>query len=254
MLAFGLKGAFRYTDCRSDVGRHDLLHKTNMKLQRFGIVLFLSVGFVLANFTDSKSVGFSVATVDRDSLVQAGSSPWMLLWAAMAVVLIFFTMTRTSPNEVVGMPSWGRRFTAFVIDFVAVTLAMAPFAALIPLAAEWLRSGHFAWSFQRRYTIDSDFYLGVPLVFIMMGLLAVYFAWPIARGKQTLGCYTLRLKVTPDESIRRRFGLSQGLWRVFLGFIGLCSWPFIWLLGRGKDGSTWYDRSTNCHVELVRYT
>jgi hypothetical protein len=119
------------------------------------------------------------------------------------------------------------RLTALVIDFTAVTLAMAPFAALIPLAAEWLRSGHFAWSFQRKYTVASDFYIGFPLVFVIMGLLAVYFAWPIARDRQTLGCYALRLKVTPDESIRGRFGLSQGLRRVFLGFIGLCSLPFM---------------------------
>ena len=156
--------------------------------------------------------------------------------------------------EVVGIPSWKRRFAAFLIDFYVVMMTMTPFVALIPLAAEALRTGQFAWAFERKYTVDSDFYIAIPLVLVMMGLLAVYFAWPIGKGRQTVGCYLLRLKVTPDDASRGHFGLSRGLRRVFLGFIGLGSWPFIWLLGRGKDGSTWYDRSTNCRVNLVRYT
>jgi hypothetical protein len=87
-----------------------------------------------------------------------------------------------------------------------------------------------------------------------MALVALYFALPIvANGTQTLGCYLLRLKVTPSEQLDKRYGLAEGFKRVALGFIGLCTWPFMWALGRGKDGSTWYDRATGFRVKLIRY-
>lgn len=224
-----------------------------MKRQRLGIALLLVAGALLTEFSGVRSVGFSVKMVNQDALVQGGSSPWLILWAIVAIPFFAFAMTRDISTETVGVPSWKRRFAAFVIDFYVAMMAMTPFAALIPLAAEAHRTGRFAWYFQRTYTVNSDFIIAIPLAFVMMGLLAVYFAWPIVNARQTIGCYLLGLKVAPVESTPRRFGMPRGLRRVFLGFIGLCSWPFIWLLGRGKDGSTWYDRSTNCRVHLVRY-
>jgi RDD family protein len=224
-----------------------------MVLRRSGIGAFLAAGLAVSWLTDSKQIGFSVNQVDNDVLVQAGSDPWLLVWAAIAIPLFIYVLRRDFPYEPAGIPSWKRRFAAFFLDFYVALTSTAPFAALIPLAAEAVRTGSFAWSFKRRYTVDADWYLVVPMVLAEMALVALYFAWPVARNRQTVGCYLLRLRVVPAESSRARRSLALGFRRVTLGFIGLCTWPVMWLFGRGDDGSTWYDRATNSRVELVNY-
>jgi hypothetical protein len=225
-----------------------------MKLERLGVAVLLFVGFACMELTGGKAVGLFVQTVNDKSLVQGGSSPALLVWAAIAIPLLAVVIFREMAYEVVGVPSWTRRFVAFVIDFFIAMATTAPFFALVPLVVEAFRTGMFAWSFERTYTVTSDWYLAIPLSLVLMSLLVLYFAVPVTKGRQTVGCYLLRLKVVPGESeLGGRFGLSQALRRVVLAFIGLCSWPLIWLLGRGKDGTTWYDRLTNCRVTLVRY-
>lgn len=222
--------------------------------RRISIALLLSVGLCLAEFTGVKAVGFSVSGAGDNALVQGGSHPVLLIWDAVAIPLLASVMTREASYEIAGIPSWTRRFLAFMVDFLVVMMTLAPPMALIPLAAEAFRTGRFSWYFERRYMVTSDQGIAIPLTLSLMMLMALYFALPIVKSKQTVGCYLLAVKVVPDTSGGRRFGLSDGLKRVTLGFIGLCSWPFLWLLRRGDDGSTWYDRWTRCRVILVHYT
>jgi uncharacterized RDD family membrane protein YckC len=222
--------------------------------RRVDIALLLLVGFCLAEFTGMKSIGFSVSDFGDNALVQGGSHPALLIWDAVAIPLLAFAMTRETSYDIVGASSWTRRFFAFLVDFFVVMMTLAPVIVLIPLAAEGFRTGRFAWYFERKYIVASDRAIAIPLTLSLMMLMALYFALPIVRSKQTVGCYLLAVKVVPDTSDGRRFGLTDGLKRVALGFIGLCSWPFMWLLRRGGDGSTWYDRWTRCRVTLVRYT
>jgi hypothetical protein len=114
-----------------------------------------------------------------------------------------------------------------VIDFYIVILTISPFAALFPLMAEASRTGSFAWSFERKFTVPSDWYIGILLVLFTLTSMVLYFAFPVAMGTQTAGCYLLGLKVIPNLPGNGRLGLARGLRRVVLGFIGLCTWPFI---------------------------
>jgi len=224
-----------------------------MKRLRVAIVLLLLSGFVLGFVSGSKSVGFEVHSANEKTLVRGGSDPIALLWTAALIPFVVYVVRRELRAERLKFASWTRRLAAFLLDFYIAMFCTAPIVALIPLTIEAIRTGKFAWFFERKYTVPSDWYVGVPLVLFTMAVVAAYFAVPIARRTQTVGCFLLGLKVIPATQEIDSIGLSRGLRRAFLGFIGLCSWPFMWLLGRGKDGSTWYDRSTGFRVVQVRY-
>jgi uncharacterized RDD family membrane protein YckC len=224
-----------------------------MKRLRPAIALLLVSGLFLSNFTGAKSIGFNVNSANGNSLVRGGSDPILLLWAAVSIPFVLYVVSRDIRAQTIRPASWTRRIAAFVIDFYIAMLCTAPIIALIPLTTEAIRTGKFSWFFERTYTVPSDWYVGIPLVLFTMALVAAYFAVPIGRRTQTVGCYLLGLKVVSTRQERNPIRLSRGLRRVFLGFIGLCSWPFMWLLGRGQDGSTWYDRSTDFRVFQVRY-
>jgi uncharacterized RDD family membrane protein YckC len=225
-----------------------------MKGLRAAVIVLVASGFVLAYFpTGGKPIGFEVHSANENTIVYGGSDPFALLWAAVAIPIVIYVVRRDLRSETLGPASWTRRLVAFLVDFCVAMLSIAPVVALIPLAAEALRTGRASWFFERKYAVPSDWLLGVPIVLFSMALVASYFAVPISRRTQTVGCYLLGLKVVSTKPADAPIGLSRGLRRVFLGFIGLCSWPFMWLLGRGEDGSTWYDRSTEFRVTRVRY-
>jgi uncharacterized RDD family membrane protein YckC len=224
-----------------------------MKCLRATVALLVAGELVLTHFAGASSIGFDVHGEYDSSLVRGGSDPALLLWAAVSIPFFVYVMSCDLRTETIGYASWARRFAAFIIDFYVAMISVAPFLALVPLTAEAFRTGKFSWFFERKYTVPSDWYLGVPLVLFMMALVAAYFAAPLARGRQTVGCYLLGLKVVATPTRSEPISFSHGLRRVFLGFVGLCTWPFMWLLGRGQDGSTWYDRSTGSRVFRIRY-
>ena len=220
-----------------------------MLLRRLAITAFLAAGWVVFWLTGARQTGFTV----NAALVQAGSNPWILVWAAIAILLTVELLKRDVPYEAAGFPSWARRFAAFLVDFYVAVFLSAPVCALIPLAVEAARTGTFAWSFERRYPVATDESLAVLVVLGEMALIALYFAWPVARNRQSVGGYLLRLRVLPAAWSPARRGLWLGLKRVALGLIAMVFWPFSEMIGRGKDGSTWYDRLSHTRVELVNY-
>ncbi len=48
--------------------------------------------------------------------------------------------------------------------------------------------------------VPSDWIIAISLFFVMLTLLMLYFALPIAKDRQTIGDYLMRLKVVPDQS------------------------------------------------------
>ena len=130
-----------------------------------------------------------------------------------------------------------------------VILALSSVGALIPLSLEAERTGHFEWHFQRNFSVKSDALSALSTLFIMF-LMILYFAFPLTRGRQTVGCFIMRLRVLPPFGDEGRFTLSASLKRSIYSFIGLCS---IVTRGWGRDeyGRTWYDRTTGCTVVLV---
>lgn len=144
-----------------------------------------------------------------------------------------------------------RRFSAFLIDFFVVVAVLTPLVSLAPLTVEAFRTGTFVWAFERNYMVPSDWIIAISLFFVMLTLLMLYFALPIAKDRQTIGDYLMRLKVVPDQSAQVvDFGWRHAIRRAFLL---CCIWPLLSLLVRRKDGTTWLDRRSNSRVHLIQY-
>jgi uncharacterized RDD family membrane protein YckC len=161
-------------------------------------------------------------------------------------------MMRRSPANLVGVPAWWRRVAAFLVDFYFALATILPITVLVALALEARRTGHFAWMFDRPYSVPSDVWLiiAVPLDLTFTFL---YFALPLTRGRQTVGCFLLQTKVLPRSDSERRLTWNQAIWRTYDELRGLFRW---WLLIKPKrdtEGNTWYDTESDCRVVSVDY-
>jgi uncharacterized RDD family membrane protein YckC len=169
--------------------------------------------------------------------------------SAIAIALFTLLMVRKPTGAVEGVPPRKRRIFAFVIDFWFSLLTLSTVGALLPLSIEAVRTGHFMWHFHRNYSVEGD---SLALVFslLFMALMVLYFAFPLSRGRQTVGCFIMRLRVTPPFGDEGCFTLRTALMRTYYAFVGLTS-----MLTRNWDrdgqGRTWYDRKTDSTVVLV---
>jgi uncharacterized RDD family membrane protein YckC len=233
-----------------DVKKHSPHSLSATKLLRLASLVWVGLSFVVIHFYDVGQVGDSMQWKDGKTAISAGSHPAMLLWSAIAIALFILLMVK-EPNAVVeGIPTRKRRVFAFVIDFWFSLLTLAAVGALFPLAIEAARTDHFAWHFQRNFSVNTDG-LAALLSLLFMALMVLYFAFPLTRGRQTVGCFIMRLRVTPPFGNEGCFTLRAALMRTFYAFVGLAS-----ILTRNWDrdgqGRTWYDRRTDCTVVLVR--
>jgi uncharacterized RDD family membrane protein YckC len=219
------------------------------KLLRFTSLILVGLSFVIIRSFNVGQVGDSMEWKNGDTSISAGSHPAMLLWTALAIALFSLLMVK-EPNAVTeGIPTRKRRVFAFAIDFWFSLLTISSVGALIPLWLEAVRTGHFMWHFQRDYSVNTDS-LSLLWSLLLMVLMFLYFAFPLTRGRQTVGCFIMRLRVTPPFGDEGRFTLKAALLRTFWAFVGLTS-----MLTRNRDrdeqGRTWYDRRTGCEVVLV---
>lgn len=224
-----------------------LVSRTNVL--RLASVALVVLSFVAIRVFDIGQVGDSLEWKDGKAKVSAGSSPAILMWDAFALILFVALMFRKSNTGFSGVPSRGRRILALLIDLWFSLLTISGIGALVPLLLEAGRTGHFAWHFQRDYAISSDGWIALPA---SMGLMVLYFVFPLTRGKQTVGGFIMRLKVTPPFGDGGRFTFWQALRRTYYEFNGLS--PFLWLSkdwDKDGQGRTWYDVKSNCTVVLV---
>jgi hypothetical protein len=219
------------------------------KILRLLSLLLVGLSFVIIHFFNVGQIGDSMRWKDGNSIVSAGSHPLMILWTAIAIALFVAVMLRGPSIAVLGIPSRGRRILAFLIDFWFSLLTLSSVGALIPLWLEATRTGHFVWHFQRNYAVNTDGLSAVSSL-LFMALIILYFAFPLTRGRQTVGCFIMRLRVTPPFGDEGRFTFRAAVKRTFYAFMGLTS-----LLTRNWDpdgqGRTWYDRKTDYRVVLV---
>ncbi len=224
-------------------------HSLTTKILRLASLMLVGLSFVVLHFYDVGQVGDSMQWKDGNTAVSAGSHPAVLLWAAFAIALFILLMVREPSAVAEGIPTRKRRVFAFMVDFWFSLLTLSAVGALIPLSLEAVRTGRFMWHFQRNYSANTDG-LAALLSLLFMALMVLYFAFPLTRGRQTVGCFIMRLRVTPPFGDEGRFTLRAALMRTFYAFIGLTS-----ILTRNWDrdgrGRTWYDRRTNCTVALV---
>lgn len=181
--------------------------------------------------------------------ISAGSHPGALLWAAGAIALFVLLMVRKPSPIVEGVPARIRRILAFVIDFVFGVTVLSSVGALIPLWIEAARTGHFAWYFHRSYSVSTDRFSAVS-VLLLMALMALYFVFPLTRGRQTLRCFIMRIRATPPFGNEGRFTFRSAVVRTAYALYGGPS-LVTRIRGRDEQGRTWYDKTTGCTVALV---
>jgi hypothetical protein len=185
---------------------------------------------------------------DNAAVVKAATSPLAVFWSLAGILLYFFLLGQKQELVSLGIPSWQRRAATSLVDFYFSVNVVVGLEALVPLGLEALRTGHFAWRFERHYTVPTDFNLGVPVVLFTLGLLFLYFVYPLTSGKQTIGCYVLRVRVTPPFGDRGRFTFREAARRTWYEFKGCASMPFKKDRDQDSYGRTWWDRETECTV------
>jgi hypothetical protein len=222
---------------------------TAMSATRTGTILFLFSSFAALRMFSIGEVGSSAEWKDGRALVRAGSHPIMLAWAALGIGLFMFLMKTKTVHVNAGIPSMKRRFGAFLIDFYFSILVIASFGAILPLSLEAVRTGHFTWHFVRDYSVPADAWI-LPGIVVGMGAMFAYFVLPLAKGKQTVGCFVMRLQILPPFGDAGSFTLREAVRRTYYEFKGL---SILRKLDRDSHGRTWYDRETNCTVVLTKY-
>jgi hypothetical protein len=120
-------------------------------------LLRLAVGLFLAAFSTGQ-VGYSAEWKDGKSFVSAGSDPATLALATVALLIFVLVIRTKAEGNITGVPTLGRRFVTFLIDFWFGVWIVSSFAAIIPLWIEAARTGHFSWHFQRNYAVGTDEY------------------------------------------------------------------------------------------------
>lgn len=215
------------------------------KLLRLSSLILVGLNFVIIHFFNVGQVGGSMEWKDGDTSISAGSHPAMLLWTAIAIALFILLMVKQPKAMAAGIPTRKRRVLAFVIDFCFSLFTISSVDALIPLWLGAMRTGHFMWHFQRNYSVNTDS-LSLLSSLLFLVLMVLYFVFPLTRGRQTVGYFIMRLKVTPPFGDQGRFTLKAALLRTFWAFMGLArNWD------QDGQGRTWYDRRTGCEVVLV---
>jgi len=222
-----------------------------VKIKRRIAGLGLALSLICVYFFGGGEIGFSVEQHDQKTVVAAGTHPILLVWAALGIWFFYALLHWDSNAESIGVPSLARRFLSFMIDFYFSVIILGSIEALVPLFFEARRTGRFVWHFTREYSVRSDGTYGTLLVFLGMGLLVFYFAWPMIRGKQTVGCYMMRTVLVSHDAERRVFGWSRAVTRLFYETTGLCFWPYTLWKGLDRSGRTWYDRASQCDVKLI---
>lgn len=199
---------------------------------------------------------FSTSMVVDDSesgkgYATAGSHPALLGWAVCSVALFAFLLRAEAKETPAGVPSGWRRFFASLIDFWFSVFTVASLGVAVQLWIESWRTGKFSWHFERNYSVRTD-EIFFPIVLIAMALIFLYFVWPLTKGKRTVGCFIMRLRVAPPFGTSGTFTFRQAVRRAWLEFWGLGS-SLLKRADRDSEGRTWYDRETNWTVILIKY-
>lgn len=216
------------------------------------VVVGLLLTLIACFYLPGNQIGFSYHQHNDEIEVSAGSHPAVIAWALLVACFFLLLLYKSPGTEAVGPASMTRRALSFLIDFFIFVMAVSSVTAIIPLAVEAHRVGHFEWSFARDFEVPTDSIISL-LTFMFLIVFFLYAVYPLTKGKQTIGEYTMRIKVLPPLGVERRFTWGEAVKRIFYSMIGACFWPYTLLDKVDRNGQTWYDRKTNCTVVLVGY-
>jgi hypothetical protein len=215
------------------------------------LVLFAPLAFLLktgqVGFSERLLVTVSEKGVRQEQLiVWAGTHPGLVLWAVAALFLFGWLMFEKTPEGFWRPASLGRRVFAFILDILFAAFVLLPLSALVPLALEASESGRFSWQFNRSFHVPFDEWMWVVLA-LMAVLLLLYFVYPLAYGKPTVGSHLMDLATTLDDK-PVPLGYWRALQRTGWEFVALCFFPFTLISGRDEEGRTWHDRRSGLQV------
>jgi uncharacterized RDD family membrane protein YckC len=201
-----------------------------------------------------KGIGATAQWKNGAATVAASSSPLSVTWSALGVLLFVVLIVGRQQVKISGIPAWWRRVLASCVDFYFFVLTVAPISALLDLELEARRTGHFAWHFDRAYVVETDVVVGVPMVLLCLALLFLYFVFPLTRGRQTVGCFVMKTKVTPPFGDQGLFTWRTAARRTWYEVQGICRLTLLLRPKRDAEGNTWYDIESDCRVVSVDYT
>jgi RDD family len=207
-------------------------------------IALLAAGALLLAFGLGGGAGVSINFANGVGTYEASSSVLSLLGGLAILITYSITLEPTDPKLTGSRAGVGRRGVAWFIDFLLSLTALTSVLALIPLTAEALATGQFAWEFQRSQITVQDWLLTlivVGLAFVGMGF---YWAVPVMRGGQTVGQCIFGLRVIPAAVV------SLSPWRVWLRGLAQPFAPLFWLV-KLVSGKYWLDEVANTKVVRV---
>jgi uncharacterized RDD family membrane protein YckC len=210
-------------------------------MHRF-FVLLIVLAFVFGTTSFSGGyVGVSSECRGGQCFVIASTSIASII---LGLIFIIFAIKfpREIRNNTENRAGFWRRFGAFILDFIAVLMALTPIVALPTILSEYFYTGSFEWAFQRDYSRSTDILVIFPSVLILLAGLIYYFYKYTLISKPTLGQYVLGYRIVSnngamDSSIARK--------RVLLSVLGMCLWPIAVIHGLIKKRVFWWDSGSN---------
>jgi hypothetical protein len=197
-------------------------------------------------------LGYEAYGKDSVQYVAASTTPVALVSSVLGVGFLFVLM-RQEPRvrDFQISPLW-RRYAALLIDFWFSLYVFASVTAMIPLFFEEARTHTFQWHFARDYWVPSDWAI-VVLILAGIGAMAVYFVLPLARRRQTLGFWILRIATVSSDGSVVSLPLSTAFRRAYLEFTELFS-PFsLWRVVKGRDAQRGAPNDRETGLMIVRY-
>jgi hypothetical protein len=200
--------------------------KCEMNAKHFRwLFLLLLAGLVLVAFSldAATTIGLSGESSGDKYRIAGGTAPWALLFAALTIGLYSLLMSSSPPSHGGTIRGWWwRRLAAFWLDFFLALMATSPILGLLPVLAEWRRTGVFAWSFERTTPAPGDGWLFAAMFAIALPSLAIYYIWPLVRGRPTPGACIMGYQIVANNGSALTW--RAALMRALLGLSFLRDW------------------------------
>lgn len=208
-------------------------------LAGLGAIIFFSI-----SLNPPTTIGLSVAESNGQYSFAAGTEPWALSLAALIILAYLVLMYAEPSANRVPLPDLFRRFAAFCLDFLIAIMVASPIMGILPVIAEWKRTGVFKWSFERNTPVASDSLLSLATFILALVTLIFYFSLPILRHRPSPGTCILGYQVVPEEGTS--LNLARASLRTLAGFIAVCGAVAAFVVRREqKKGQFWLDKVFN---------
>ncbi len=208
---------------------------------RWPFLIILASIPIVGNLVEPTSLGVSAEWSDGHYRIAGGTAPWAIAYSVGIVALYVWLMYARSALSQNVVPGLVRRWLAFWMDFVLGIMAVAPILGLIPMCAEWNRTGVFAWSFERTIPQTGDKLDIAVTTLIGVASILVFYALPLYRHRPSPGSCIAGYQVTVVGE--NPLTLRQSLLRTLLGFVAAAT-PYLapFLKRNGRQGQFWLDR------------